>query len=77
MVIMVFNILCVIFLLEINVFIYEFIRICRCSDFVGIWKIFSYDLGNGRRWRLVIYSVVLFVGGVVFYGINDLIFFYV
>ena len=76
MAIMVFNILCVIFLLETNVFTHELTPICRCSDFVGIWKIFSHDPGNGRRWRLVTYSAALFVGGVVFYGTNDLILFH-
>ena len=43
---------------------------------MGIWKIFSHDPGNGRRWRLVTYSAALFVGGVVFYGTNDLILFH-
>ncbi|PFX31592.1 proton-coupled folate transporter-like isoform X1 [Stylophora pistillata] len=76
MAIMIFNIFCVVFSLETNVFIHELIPICKCSYFVGMWKIFSHDPGNGRRWRLVTYSTALFIGGMVFYGTNYLILFH-
>ena len=72
----IFNILYVIFFLEKNVLSYEPTPICSCSYFVGMWRIFSYDPGNGRRWRLLTFSAALFIGGIAIYGTNDLILFY-
>lgn len=50
--------------------------ICSYNDFVDFCRVFSYEPGNGRRWRLLMFAAAFFIGGIVITGTSDLIILY-
>lgn len=72
----IFNIMYVFFFLEDTIIINESAPICSCNYFVGIYRVFSFDPGNGRRWRLLTFAAALFIGGIVTSGTNNLLILY-
>ena len=72
----IFNITYVAFFLEETILTPEAAPICSCNYFVGIYRMFSFDPGNGRRWRLLTFAAALFIGGIVMTGTNNLLILY-
>lgn len=50
--------------------------ICSCNDFVDICRVFSYEPGNGRRWRLLTFATAFVLSGIIITGTNHLIILY-
>ena len=46
------------------------------NDFVAICRVFSYEPGNGRRWRLLMFATVFVLSGIIITGTDHLIIFY-
>ena len=49
---------------------------CSVNDFVDICRVFSYEPGNGRRWRLLTFATSFVISGIVITGTNNLIILY-
>lgn len=72
----IFNITYVAFFLEESILTNEAAPICSCNYFVGIYRVFSFDPGNGRRWRLLTFATALFISGIVTTGTDNLFILY-
>lgn len=72
----IFNIVYVICFLEKTSLGYESTPICSCNYFVGMCRVFSFDPGNGRRWRLLTFVAMFFIGVLVITGTNNLLILY-
>lgn len=72
----IFNIMYVVCFVEKTILSYEATPVCSCNYFVGMCSVFSFDPGNGRRWRLLTFSAAFFIGGIVIIGTDNLIILY-
>ena len=72
----IFNITYVAFFLEETILTNEGAPICSCNYFVAVYRLFSFDPGNGRRWRLLTFAIALFIVGIVTTGTNNLLILY-
>ena len=72
----IFNITYVAFFLEESTLTNEAAPICSCNYFVGIYRVFNFEPGNGRRWRLLTFATALFIGGITTAGTNNLLILY-
>ena len=72
----IFSFTYVAFFLEETLLTNEAAPICSCNYFVGIYRVFRFDPGNGRRWRLLTFATALFIGGIVTTGTNNLFILY-
>ena len=76
LVVSIFNITYVAFFLEETTLTNESAPICSCNYFVAVYRLFSFDPGNGRRWRLLTFAIALFIVGIVTTGTNNLFILY-
>lgn len=72
----IFNVMYIVFFLEETILTDEVTPICSCNYFVGMCRVFSFDPGNGRRWRLLTFAAAFFIGGIVITGSNNLLILY-
>lgn len=72
----IFNITYVALFLEETILTNEAAPICSCNYFVAVYRLFSFDPGNGRRWRLLTFAIALFIVGMVTTGTNNLLILY-
>ena len=72
----IFNIMYVICFLDKTSLSYEPSPICTCKYFISLCKVFSFDPGNGRRWRLLTFVATFFIGVLVITGTNNLLILY-
>ena len=56
--------------------IYRPATIFSCSDFANTCRVFSYEPGNGRRWRLLTFAAVFVMSEMIIAGTNNLIILY-
>lgn len=68
----IFNMIYVICCLEKTSLSYDPTPICSCNYFLTMFKVFTFDPGNDRRWRLLTFVATFFIGGLVITGTNNL-----
>ena len=72
----IFNVTYVALFLEETILTNEAAPICSCNYFVAVYRLFSFDPGNGRRWRLLTFAIALFIVGIATTGTNNLLILY-